>query len=255
MKIIFIALVALLALYLAVGLLLYIKQRSMLYFPTSSVEHPFETMTVENEGEKINVIITNTGQKKALIYFGGNAEAVASGATVFAKELPDYTTYLVEYRGYGKSTGKTNEAGLFSDAIAIYEKIKPTHSSISIFGRSLGTGIASYIASLKKVDKLVLITPYDSIEQVAKDTYPIFPISLLLTDKYNSIDRVPKIKAKTIILIAQNDTIVPKKYAYSLAKKFPEHQVEVHEIKGSHHNDIADTNEYSQILKRFFYGR
>ncbi len=251
MKWIGLIVLALLIVYLAAGLLLYLKQRDLLYFPSEPVHHDYETMTIANDGEQINITITNPGRAKALLYWGGNGEAVAAGADVFEKELPNYTTYLVDYRGYGKSSGKPTEAGLFSDALALYDHIQTKHQSISLFGRSLGTGIASYVAAQREADKLVLITPYDSVEAVARDRYGIFPLSLLVKDKYDSLSRVPQIKASTIILIAEDDTVVPKHHAYTLAAAFPTDQVEVHEISGSHHNDIANTPEYHQFLDHF----
>ena len=255
MKYLLIALALLLLLYMAAAAWLYLKQRSLLYFPSPAVDTQYDQMTIQNGEERIHITVTNPGQAHALLYFGGNGEAVAAGADVFAKALPDYTTYLVDYRGYGRSTGKPTEAAILSDALLIYDTIKPKHQDISLFGRSLGTGVACYVAAQKEVEKLVLITPYDSIESVARDRYPIFPLSLLIKDKYDSLRRVPRIHAKTIILIAEHDTVVPKKHAYRLAEAFPPGQIEVHEIEGSHHNDIAETEAYHQILKRFFYER
>jgi len=241
----------LLVIYLTAGLLLYLKQRELLYFPSAPVPHPYETLTLENRGEKITVTITNPGRSKALLYWGGNGEAVAAGAEVFERSLPGYTTYLVDYRGYGNSTGTPTEMGILSDALALYDHIRPKHRNIALFGRSLGTGVASYVASQREADKLILITPYDSIESVARDRYPIFPVSLLVKDKYDSLSCVPQIKARTLILIAENDTVVPKTHAYRLASAFPPAQVEVHEIKGAKHNDIAQTSAYHQLLDRF----
>jgi len=255
MKTIIILLLILLAVYFLVGLVLYLKQRDLLYYPSEKVTHSYPTMILENEGEKIHMTITNPGQEKALLYFGGNGEAVAAGAQVFAEELPDYTTYLVDYRGYGQSTGKPTEAGLFSDALVLYDAIHHKHQSISLFGRSLGTGIACYVASQKETEKLVLITPYDSVKNIAQARYPLYPMGLLIKDPYNSLKRVPRIKAKTLILIAEHDTVVPKQHAYRLANAFPQSQVEVHEIKGSAHNTIAQTPEYHHILGVFFHER
>ena len=251
MRYLLILLIVLLLCYIAAAAWLYLKQRSLLYFPSPAVETDYEQMTVQNEKEHIHITITNPGESHALLYWGGNGEAVATGAEVFAKALPHYSTYLIDYRGYGRSSGTPTESGIFSDALLIYDTIKAKHQDISLFGRSLGTGVACYVASRRPTDKLVLITPYDSIESVARDRYPIFPLSLLIQDKYDSLRRVSQIKADTIILIAENDTVVPKKHAYILAEAFPKDQIRTYEIKGSHHNDIADTAEYSTILKAF----
>ena len=245
-------LILLLLLYIAAAVWLYLKQRSLLYFPSPAVETDYEQMTIQNGKEHIHITVTNPGKPHALLYWGGNGEAVAAGAEVFAKALPHYSTYLIDYRGYGHSSGTPTESGIFSDALLIYDTIKAKHQDISLFGRSLGTGVACYVASQRPTDKLVLITPYDSIESVARDRYPMFPLSLLIKDTYDSLSRVSQIEADTIILIAENDTVIPKNHAYTLAQAFPKNQVQTCEIKGSHHNDIADTPEYHDILKTFF---
>jgi pimeloyl-ACP methyl ester carboxylesterase len=248
-------LLALLIAYLIAALLLYIKQRDLLYFPSAPVAHSYETITLTNQGEQIAITVTNPGKEKALLYWGGNGEAVAAGAAIFEKELPDYSTYLVDYRGYGRSTGIPTEAGILSDALALYDRINGSHQAVSLFGRSLGSGVACFVAAEREVDRLILITPYDSVESIARDRYPIFPLSLMIKDKYDSLSRVPHIKAKTIILIAENDTMIPKRHAYHLAEQFPEDQITVHEIHGSHHNNIAETEAYHTILKEFFNER
>ena len=252
MKYLLLFLLVLLLLYLAATAWLYLNQRKLLYFPSPAIETDYKQMTIRNGKEQIHITITNPDQPHALLYWGGNGEAVAAGAEVFAKALPHYSTYLIDYRGYGRSSGTPTEAGIFSDALVIYDTIKAKHQDISLFGRSLGTGVACYVASQRAAEKLVLITPYDSIKNVAKDRYPIFPLSLLVKDKYDSLSRVPQIKAETIILIAEHDTVVPKHHAYTLAEAFPKDQVQTHEIKGSHHNDIADTSDYYTILRAFF---
>jgi pimeloyl-ACP methyl ester carboxylesterase len=246
-------LLALLIAYLIAALLLYIKQRDLLYFPSAPVAHSYETLTLTNQGEQIAITVTNPGKEKALLYWGGNGEAVAAGAAIFEKELPDYSTYLVDYRGYGRSTGIPTEEGILSDALALYDYIRTKHQSISLFGRSLGTGVACYVASQREAKKLILITPYDSIESVARDRYWMFPLSLLVKDKYDSLSCAPEIKSEILILIAEHDTVVPKRHAYTLSAAFPASRITVEEIPGSHHNDIADTVAYHQLLDHFLH--
>jgi uncharacterized protein len=95
------------------------------------------------------------------------------------------------YRGYAYSTGKPSEKSLFSDAIEQYdwlvnsEKIDP--STIILMGRSLGTGVAVYLSSVRSVGKVILVTPYDSIEAVAQDRYFFLPVAFLLKNKFDSV--------------------------------------------------------------------
>jgi len=72
---------------------------------------------------------------------------------------------------------------------------------------------------------MVLITPYDSILHLAQDKYPIYPISLMLKDKYNSVNRIKNIKSATLIILAEYDEIIPKKYSKKLIEAFPSSQL------------------------------
>jgi len=238
--------------YIGMGLYLYLKQRSFLYFPTKHIEHNHKTFQIENDGESINVVVVNPNKNKALLYFGGNGEPVASGASIFEAELLDYTTYLVEYRGYGDSTGNPTQDGIVSDALKIYDKIKENHKSISLFGRSLGTGVAMQVAKQREIEKIALITPFDKITTLAQDRYPIYPMSLLLKDKYDSLSIAPMLKIDTLILIAADDKLVPPKYAYNLASAFEKSYITTVEIDDCNHANIAETQRYIEVLGDFF---
>lgn len=220
MKIIRLIVITFLSLYTVGGMSLYLLQRNLMYFPSEKINHslPVEHFSVENE--KIKVLVINKGMAKAVIYFGGNAETVARNARSYTDLFPDYTIYLVNYRGYGGSTGSPTEAALYADAKAIYDSIQDRHQQISIIGRSLGTGVATYLASVRAVDRMILVTPYDSIEEVAYGRYPIYPILFLLTDKYDSAARVRDISAKTLIILAEHDVVIPLENSRRLDQSF-----------------------------------
>ncbi|MCF6253315.1 MAG: alpha/beta hydrolase, partial [Thiomicrorhabdus sp.] len=186
-------LVVILLVYIALSAYLFFAQRSFLYFPPPPSQHGYPEETFQLETARVQVIVLNEGQQHALLYFGGNAEAVEHNAPEFIQHFPNHTIYLVQYRGYGNSTGKPTEANLYADALAIFDRIKQRHTRISVVGRSLGSGVATFLTAQKLVQTLILVTPFDSIEAVAQKTFPFFPVSLLLQDKYNSLER-----AKTI---------------------------------------------------------
>lgn len=239
------------SLYLLLGAYLYIHQRDYMYFPTAEIPHAFQTERLAINSESINVVVANAGRSDAIIYFGGNGETVASRAEDFAKTFPKHTIYLVNYRGYGGSTGTPTEKDLYSDASAIYDVVSKRHAHTSVIGRSIGTGVATYVASVKPVYKLALVTPFDSAEHIAQDSYPIYPMSLMLLDKYNSFDRVNKITAPTLIILAENDAVIPLMYSKRLIDQFPASQVEVTAIKNVGHNDIQNSASYMPLLKQF----
>lgn len=241
----------LLMVYMGMGLFLYINQRDFLYFPTPELPTPYKQMTLQNDGESIKVIVLNQGHKNAILYFGGNAESMAQSSDNIAKQFPEFTVYLMDYRGFGGSTGEATEEGLYSDALKLYDTIKLKHKYISIGGRSLGSGIAIYVAAHREVSKLALITPYDSIINVAQGMYPIFPMSFLLHDKYDSVSRVKDIKAKTLIVIAQNDNVITREHTQNLIDAFKTAQLQVMTIKNRGHIDISSDAKYYKIMQKF----
>ena len=204
-----------------------------------------------NSQESIKVTVLNKGKKKAILYFGGNAESVDYSSDDFSRIFQDHSIYLVKYRGYGGSTGKPEEQGIYSDALHIFDKIKPKYSAISIIGRSLGSGVASLVASKRNIDKLILITPFDSVENVAQKLFYIYPMFLLLKDKYDSFSRVSLIKAKTLVIAAENDQVIDKKHTKRLVDAFPPVQIRVEVIKNTDHNTISNSEKYYILLEEF----
>ena len=252
MKNILMALLALLLLYLVVGLFLYLRQRYFLYYPTPKIiAAHYKNIFLENENEKINIIVLNEGHGNAILYFGGNAESMAESADYIAGQFPDFTVYLMDYRGYGLSTGEASEEALFSDALNLYDMVKEKHARISVGGRSLGTAVAAYVAANREVSKLALITPFDSIVNVAQDRYPIYPVRLLLRDKYDTVGRVKQIKAKTFIVSAQNDEVIPWERTEAFIKAFYPEQLETAVIENRGHSDISSDERYYRIMQAF----
>jgi len=241
----------LLVLYVAFGMYLYFNQRNFLYFPTADSATKYSNITFKNDTDNINVIVLNTGNKNAILYFGANAESMASSADYIAKQFPQFTVYLLDYRGYGKSTGSASEDVLYKDALKLYDAIESKHGRISVGGRSLGSGIATYVAAHREVSKLVLITPYDSIVNVAQDKYPIYPVSLLLTQRYDSLGRVKMIDAKTLIIFSENDKVIPRESTQRLIEAFDRQNLKVIMIHNRGHIDISSDERYYKSVQDF----
>jgi len=237
--------------YFGFAALLYINQRDFIYFPSKAVDHIGDDITYQINDENIKVNVINKDQEQAIIYFGGNAEAVAYNINTFSEIFPSHTLYLFNYRGYGGSSGTPTEKNNYSDALAIFDILKKKHKDITIIGRSLGSGVATFIASKREIKKLVLITPFDSIQNIAQKTFPIYPMSLLLKDKYNSAKIAHLIKTNVLLLIAENDTIIPRKNSNNLASKFTKEQLTIRVISDTGHNTISTKMAYYQALSDF----
>jgi len=221
--------------YILIGYFLYEKQRDFLYFPKKNTIHKGKDIFINNGLCNIHTIIINEGKKDAIIYFGGNAETISKSTDYIKKQFPNHTSYLMNYPGYGLST----------------DYIKEKHNKISVGGRSLGSGVATHLASKRKIHKLVLITPYYSILSIAQKKYPIYPINLLLKDKFLSGENVKNFKTKTLLAIAEKDTLIKMENTKKLIKNFPKEQLEILIIKGANHSNISESEEYFNKVKEF----
>lgn len=253
MKILQWSLLSVLFIYCALALFLFIKQRDFIYFPSPVIQHPYEEVSFTNKDDNYTVRTTvlNKGKPTAIIYFGGNGEAVDLNASDFSRTFPNQSVYLVKYRGYSGSDGTATEEALFSDALTVYDNLKSNYQSVAVIGRSLGSGVACYVASQRPVKKLALITPFDSAQSIAQSAYPIFPMSLLLKDKYDSVSRANKIQAKVLFLIAQQDQTITRKHSERLMDAFPATQIQVIVFNNVGHNTISSNPEYYQALNTF----
>ncbi len=180
---------------------------------------------------------------------------MAGNIADFRSFFPRHDVYLANYRGYGGSSGSPSEAGLYKDALAIFDEIRSRYTSISVIGRSLGSGVATYLATQRNIDRLILVTPFDSIENVARKALPILPVSLLLKDKFDSAGRVADIHAPVLIVIAENDEVISRQHSDVLAGAFPDSQVTVEVIPDTGHNTIGMSPRYASVLSMFLAER
>jgi uncharacterized protein len=165
--------------------------------------------------------------------------------------VPDRTVYLVPYRGYGGNPGTPIERDLYADALAEFDQLRARHAAVAVVGRSLGTGVATYVASKRPVDRVVLVTPYDSLQNVAQENYPWLPVGWLLDDKYESWRRAPSLTMPVTLLVAGNDRVIPPPHATALARHFPTPPTVV-VIAGAGHNDIASKPAYADAMHAAF---
>lgn len=236
MRIVLSLLLLALAAYVAVCALVFFRQRSMIYYP-----QPFDggTVLALGGGARVGVTLHEQPGPTAVIYFGGNAEAVGYTLPELQAAFPGQALYLMHYRGYGATPGEPTEAGLFSDAQALYEHVRALHPQITLVGRSLGSGIATRLASVTPVDRLVLVTPYDSMAGAAAHHFPWLPVRLLLRDRYDSASYAAKVNAATTILAAERDEVIPRASSEALYRSFRPGVATFHVAAGVGHNDIS----------------
>jgi pimeloyl-ACP methyl ester carboxylesterase len=232
---------------------MFASQRNALYFPTPEVKVADATdVRLESDGETLKIWrLDHASGENAIIYFGGNAEDVSGNIPDFRNFFPGHNVYLVNYRGYGGSTGSPTEDAMYKDALAVFDGIRSRYRSISVIGRSLGSGVATYLAALRHIDRLILVTPFDSIENVARKALPVLPVSLLLKDKFDSVGRVADIEAPVLVVTAEYDEVIPRQHSVALAEAFPKSQVIVEVIPDTGHNTIGMSPRYGSVLSTF----
>jgi len=236
--------------YLLVTFGLYFFQRSLLY-------HPFENnyygdkLTVKIEKVKIttedNIKLLAWYHKKdikkykTILYLHGNAGALENRIhKINHFNDIDVNFLLLAWRGFSGNEGKPTEQGLYQDARSAVKWLVnegAIEENIIIYGESLGTGVATEIAQNKNFAGVILESPFTSMIAAAKSNYPIFPIKLLLKDKYESDKKIKNIKSPILIMHGEVDKIVPfrmgkkmfelanePKYAYF--SKYDDHMME-----------------------------
>ena len=242
--------------YLVLLLALYFSQRKLLYQPAAGyTKKKLLNITFHRAGKTLTGWVVNPEKDNAVIYYGGNNESVEDTIELFEKVLPSHTVYLIPYRGYGcnMAVGSPTEGRLFRDAEFIFDTITHSHDNISLIGHSLGSGVATHIASIKKIDKMILITPYDSIENVAFDHYPIFPMSLIVRDKFLSYKKAPHVKAQTMIVVAGNDKMIKYARTHKLISSFRKGIVSTLIYPHADHGNIGEYSKF-RYVGRFFNG-
>ena len=247
----------LLLIVLVLGLVLaafYFGQRRLVYFPDAArgdadVLSTFELMRPGNI--QLRGWMDRPGQPRALLYFGGNGEALQGARKQLATCCPGWSAYFLPYRGYGGSDGSPLRDAILSDALTMHDEVAKRHHGqpVAVIGRSLGSGVAAWVASQRPVARLVLVTPFDSLGNVAKAHYPWLPVDALLTERYDSVDWLQGRSEPTLVIRATHDQVVPAANTDALLATLPA-TTRVVEIEGDH-DSLSASPAYAQALADF----
>jgi pimeloyl-ACP methyl ester carboxylesterase len=126
--------------------------------------------------------------------------------------------------------------------------VQANHPDIDVVGRSLGSGIAVYVASRRPVTRLVLVTPYDSLQGLAVLQFPFVPVRWLLLDKFESWRFAPHVSAPTLIIAADRDEVIPRASTELLQTRFKTGVATLRVVAGTGHNTISNSREYMPLL-------
>ncbi len=243
------------------GSVLYYLQEKLLFHPIAihvdSSYHfiqPFTETNIELDANtKINIVqftVPDSIRKGIVLYFHGNRENVnhyAAFAVNFTRN--GYEVWMPDYPGFGKSTGKLSEPILYDAALQVYKlaRTKQEPAQIILYGRSLGTGIAAQLASIRDCKKLILETPYYSFTSVTKIAFWMYPVDMLLQYKMRTHQYLPKVTAPVSIFHGTNDGVIPYFNAKRL-KNVIKSGDEFITIDGGSHNDLNSFPLFQQKL-------
>lgn len=256
----YIALVVVL-LYVLAALLLFFFQTRLIFYPGKlSKNYKFKNIPLREEvflkttdGETINgLFFPGQSKDKVILYFHGNAGDLSGWQFVGEDLLPSgLSVFMIDYRGYGKSTGLISEKGFYLDADAAYrfliteKKFKP--DSILVYGRSIGSGVAVDLASRKRSAGLILESPYSSLSALANQKVPFFFPSLYLRSKFDNIQKINSINAPLLIVHGMDDTLIPASHSKELYNRF-EGKKDILFIDKGQHNDLHSFSEYKEFI-------
>jgi pimeloyl-ACP methyl ester carboxylesterase len=233
--------------YAALCAVLYVFQRSLLYFPQPA-RADVPSIRLNVPGAELQVSVRERAGPRAVLYFGGNAEDVSASLAELASSFPEHAVYALHYRGYGRSTGSPSEAALQADALALHDHVASERADITVVGRSLGSGLAVSLAAQRMVSRLVLVTPYDSIEAVAAQQYALFPVRWLIQDRFNAAALAPQVRAPTTVIIAERDEVIRRARSDALVRRFVPGVAQVVVIAGAGHNTLDGRSDYEAAL-------
>lgn len=238
--------------YCSIGIALYHLQLKFLFHPVTLPQNfqfkfdlPFKEVNIPmNKTDTVNIIQflpSDSTAKGVVLYFHGNSDNViryAKNAKIFTKN--GYEVWMPDYPTYGKTTGELTEENMCLQAKEVYKLAHSKFSSDSIFvyGKSLGTGVASYIAAKEKCAALILETPFYSIPSLFSTYAPIYPTSRMSHFKFPVGEYLEEVTEPVLIFSGTSDKVIPYRNASKL-KKVLKKGDEFITIKNAAHNNVT----------------
>lgn len=251
--------------FTAITLLLYFFQERMIFFPRPTFPgNEKRYADYEIKIRRGQIILKGwffkdrvDPQNPLIVYYGGNAEDVSLNFDSLDR-FATRSFLFMNYRGYGGSGGHPTQRSLCEDALFVLDTVMKSEGiqpqDVILMGRSLGSGIAVHVAARRKVAGVILVTPFDSLTNVARAHYPIFPVKLMLKHRFDSASAAPVINTPALFLTAADDQVVPVHLAHHLEQCWggPTSSVT---IAGTDHNTIDTSPLYWEAINTFLRSR
>ncbi len=238
--------------YVLFGLFLFFAQKSFIYYPNSE---NFDNCNGFFDYEKIyfnntRFYLKQKNNENVIIYYHGNAGSACDRSNLkFIFEKSNYSLIFVEYAGYSNDSQKPSIDLILNDVQNINHYIvQNEYKNVTIYAESIGSAMASYHAFLGNVDNLVLINPFSRLEDVAQSKFPIYPTRFFLTEKYDNIKWLKEYNSSLLIIHAENDIVIPKKFSEDLFKNIKHANKNYIIIKNAEHNNIWQKESFQNII-------
>lgn len=249
-----------LLIYTIISVLLYYLQESFIFKPeklSTDFQFSYENQEFEEynfdlpDGAIINGLRFKAKNPKGVVmYLKGNSKSI-KGWGKFAVDFTShgYDVAMIDYRGFGKSTGKRSQEAIKRDMQFIYDKIKEKidEKYIIIYGRSLGSGFATKLASINNPKMLILDAPYYSMKNITARYLPFMPLSIILRYPIPTYKWIKHVKCPIHIIHGTNDKLIPFSAAIKLSKKNPE-MARLYPIIDGGHKNLNNFEAYHKIL-------
>ena len=253
--------------YAAILGFVYVAQGSLVYYPQmgreiattpAAVGLTYEDVTIAtDDGEKLNAWwLPAANARGAVLLFHGNAGNI-SHRIDYARMFGalGYGTLLVDYRGYGKSTGTPTEEGTYRDALASWRWLTGTRGlrerDIVIFGESLGGAVATWLAERHAPRALVIASTFTSVPNLGAEIYRFLPVRLLSRIKYDTLKSLPNVRAPVLVIHSRGDDIIPFSHGEKLYAAAREPK-EFLELRGGHNDGFVFMSpEWKRALGAF----
>jgi uncharacterized protein len=246
--------------YLVLGVILYFTQSWFIFHPKKlPADHqfdfsvPFREVNIPVSSEKnisiIQFVLPDSLRKGVVLYFHGNRENInryAKYASLFTRN--HYEVWMIDYPGYGKSRGKRSEKILYDDALNFYKLAQSRFPAeqIIIYGKSLGTGIASQLAMVRDCRRLILETPYYSMDALGRHYFFIYPVMPLSKYSLPTHEYFEFISEPVTMFHGTRDRVIPYKHSIWLLKK--NRGAGLITIEKGRHNNLSEFPLFNQSL-------
>ena len=237
MRVTLFILLAVAGLYVAISLIAFFSQRSLLYFPSHEVVHS-PHLTPWKIGERVVGYAREVPNPRTRwLMLHGNAGQAGDRDYVLLRLAPTDSLYVLEYPGYGLRDGSPSRESMNAAAREAYEYLRTQNlgTPVGVIGESIGSGPACSLSqAATPPDKIVLLTPFDTLANVAARHMPLLPARLILKDRWDNVAALREYRGPIEIVGAFDDTIIPISHAKALADQHP--GAIFHAISGGHND-------------------